>query len=114
MGCACLGPEVAWAKKDKAKEGGGSAIQFSSDLDGTLARAFLEITPRVVEAVGRVAELVPVGIVSSRDYTVVGRVARELGLRSLQISEGTAGASEAGAHSGWRIAQTTSPRCWTC
>ena len=60
------------------------------DLDGTLARAFLKITPRVVEAVGRVAELVPVGIVSSRDYTVVGRVAREIGLRSLQISEGGA------------------------
>ncbi len=60
------------------------------DLDGTLARAFLQITPRVAEAVRRVAELVPVGIVSSREHRTVAEVATGLGLRGLQIAEGGA------------------------
>lgn len=60
------------------------------DLDGTLARAALEITPRVADAVARLARHVSVTIVSSRDYEIVGRTACKLGLGGLQISEGGA------------------------
>ena len=60
------------------------------DLDGTLARASLEITPRVADAVARLAEHVAVAIVSSRDHVVVKRTAGSLGLSGLQISEGGA------------------------
>jgi HAD superfamily hydrolase (TIGR01484 family) len=60
------------------------------DLDGTLARASLEIAPRVAEAVARLAEHVAVAIVSSRDHVVVRRTARSLGLAGLQVSEGGA------------------------
>ena len=60
------------------------------DLDGTLARAALEITPRVADAVARLSQHLSVAIVSSRDYEIVGRTARMLGLGGLQISEGGA------------------------
>jgi hypothetical protein len=60
------------------------------DLDGTLARAFLRITPAVEQAVRRLARDMPVGIVSSRDHTIVGEIAARLGLLGLQVSEGGA------------------------
>ena len=63
---------------------------FLIDLDGTLARAFLQVAPRVADAVKRVSKELTVGIVSSRDYKVVGELADSLGLASLQISEGGA------------------------
>ena len=63
---------------------------FLMDLDGTLARAFLYVSPRVAEAVRRVAKDLTVGIVSSRDSVVVGEIAASLGLDALQISEGGA------------------------
>ena len=63
---------------------------FLLDLDGTLARAFLEVAPRVADAVRRVSKELTVSIVSSRDYMVVGELADSLGLASLQISEGGA------------------------
>ena len=60
------------------------------DLDGTLARAFLYVAPRVAQAVRMAAKELTVSIVSSRDYKVVGELADNLELRSLQISEGGA------------------------
>ena len=60
------------------------------DLDGTLARAFLQVAPKVSEAVREAARRMMVSIVSSRDHLVVGRFADALGLDSLQISEGGA------------------------
>ena len=60
------------------------------DLDGTLARAFLQVAPKVSEAVRAAAQRMMVSIVSSRDHLVVGRFADALGLDSLQISEGGA------------------------
>jgi len=69
------------------------ARQFKAllvDLDGTLARPLLEVTPRVTEAVTGLARDLPVGIVSSRDHHDVGSLARRLGLGGLHISEGGA------------------------
>ncbi len=60
------------------------------DMDGTLVRAHLELTPRVEDAVHALARRIPVGIVSSRDHVVVRRFAQRLGLDSLQVSEGGA------------------------
>lgn len=60
------------------------------DLDGTMVRAHLELTPRVRSAVRRLAERIPVSIVSSRDHIVVRRFSEEMGLGALQISEGGA------------------------
>lgn len=60
------------------------------DLDGTLARSGLNITPTVADAIGKLATRILVGIVSSRDYEIVGRVANKLGLTGLQVSEGGA------------------------
>ena len=60
------------------------------DLDGTLARPFLYVSPRVTEAVKRANDVLAVAIVSSREHDVVGEIANRLGLTSLQISEGGA------------------------
>ena len=60
------------------------------DLDGTLARAGLQVIPRVAQAVGRLTKRMAVAIVSSRDRIVVGRIADSLGLTGLQISDGGA------------------------
>ena len=43
------------------------------DLDGTLARSGLNITPTVADAIGNLATRILVGIVSSRDCEIVGR-----------------------------------------
>ena len=58
------------------------------DLDGTLARPFLYVSPRVTEAVKRANEVLAVAIVSSREHEVVSEIANRLDLRALQISEG--------------------------
>ncbi len=60
------------------------------DLDGTMVRAHLALAPRVRSAVSRLAQRIPVSIVSSRDHIVVRRFSAEAGLRALQISEGGA------------------------
>ena len=60
------------------------------DLDGTLARPFLYVSPQVTEAVKRANEVLAVTIVSSREHEVVGEIANGLGLKALQISEGGA------------------------
>ena len=60
------------------------------DLDGTMVRAHLELTSRVRSAVRRLAQRIPVSIVSSRDHLVVRRFSEEIGLSALQVSEGGA------------------------
>ncbi len=55
-----------------------------------MVRAHLVLAPRVRSAVRRLAERIPVSIVSSRDHIVVRRFAEEIGLGALQISEGGA------------------------
>ena len=60
------------------------------DLDGTMVRAHLELTSRVRSAVRRLAQRIPVSIVSSRDHILVRRFSEEIGLSALQISEGGA------------------------
>ena len=58
------------------------------DLDGTLALPYMRVSPRVADAVARAAKVLTVGIVSSRDHQDVGRLAAQLGLPGLHISEG--------------------------
>ena len=67
------------------------------DCDGTLAPQRMEVTPRVREAVTRLAERVPVGIVSSRDHHDVRWLAAELGFTAPQVSEGGARIFQVGA-----------------
>ena len=55
-----------------------------------MARAFLQITPRVKNAITRAAEHLSVGIVSSREHKTVAEVAVGMGLHGLQIAEGGA------------------------
>ena len=66
------------------------------DCDGTLAPRRMEVTPRVRRAVSELSQLVPVGIVSSRDHTDIGWLAADLGLTAPQISEGGARIFRAG------------------
>ena len=60
------------------------------DVDGTLARADLYVSPRVAEAVGRASDRMAVALVTSRDHIVVGELAGRIGLKGLQVSEGGA------------------------
>ena len=60
------------------------------DLDGTLARADLYVSPRVAEAVKRAAREMLVSIVSSRSHNTTVQFARMLELETLQISDGGA------------------------
>ena len=55
-----------------------------------MVRAHLVLAPRVRSAVSRLAQRIPVSIVSSRDHIVVRRFAAKAGLSALQISEGGA------------------------
>ncbi len=63
---------------------------FLIDLDGTSIGETATISPRVNAAIRRIARELTVSIVSSRDYLAVTGFALELGLSSLQISEGGA------------------------
>ncbi|MBT3942565.1 MAG: HAD family phosphatase [Chloroflexi bacterium] len=65
----------------------GRATGLILDLDGTLLDGEDRLSPRVIEAVGRAAEHVPVAIASGREPTDVARYAREMGLTTPQISD---------------------------
>ena len=60
------------------------------DLDGTLIGPDEMITPVVKEAVGRLAQRLPVAIATGREASDVARYALELGLSSPQICDGGA------------------------
>ena len=60
------------------------------DLDGTTIYQGEHPSPAVKEAIQRVSRKLVVSFVSSRDYVMVGRLARDAGLSSLQVSEGGA------------------------
>jgi HAD superfamily hydrolase (TIGR01484 family) len=67
------------------------------DCDGTLAPQDMEVTARVRVAVTQLAQLVPVGIVSSRDHIDVRWLADDMGFTAPQISEGGARVFAVGA-----------------
>jgi HAD superfamily hydrolase (TIGR01484 family) len=60
------------------------------DCDGTLAPAYMKVTPRVQASVQALAKRLPVCIVSSRDHHDIGNLAASLGLTAPQVSEGGA------------------------
>ncbi len=60
------------------------------DLDGTSIGQSETISPRVEKAIKRVSQEMVVSFASSRDYLMVAEFAKEMGLSSLQISEGGA------------------------
>ena len=60
------------------------------DLDGTLIGRDERIAPVVKDAVGRLAQLLPVAIATGREASDVARYALELGLSSPQICDGGA------------------------
>ena len=67
------------------------------DVDGTLARADLYVSPQVAKAVGRASARMAVARVSSRDHIVVGELASGLGLKGLQVRRAVL------ASSTWRV-----------
>ena len=60
------------------------------DCDGTLAPMHMQVTDAVRCSVQRLARLVPVAIISSRDFHDISWLAKDLGLSAPQISEGGA------------------------
>ena len=60
------------------------------DCDGTLAPIHMQVTPAVRDSVHRLSQLVPVAIISSRDFHDISWLAKDLGLSAPQISEGGA------------------------
>ena len=60
------------------------------DLDGTTIDETETISPAVKGAIRRISRKLTVSFASSRDYIMVDKFANEIGLESLQISEGGA------------------------
>ena len=91
---------AALREQDKAKQAAAAAAESESgaaepwaalllDLDGTLIAA-ADISPRVMQAVRQVDDLIPVTLSSGRRSADVIRYARQLGLTAPQISNGGA------------------------
>ena len=60
---------------------------FAIDLDGTLVCRDERVSPRVAQAVRRIAGSIPVSIVSGRETSDVLRFAGELGLTAPQVTD---------------------------
>ena len=60
------------------------------DCDGTLAPVHMQVTPAVRDSVTKLSRLVPVAVISSRDFHDISWLAKDLGLTAPQISEGGA------------------------
>jgi Cof subfamily protein (haloacid dehalogenase superfamily) len=60
------------------------------DCDGTLAPVHMQVTIAVRDSVKKLSSLVPVAIISSRDFHDISWLAKDLGLTAPQISEGGA------------------------
>ena len=60
------------------------------DCDGTLAPVHMQVNPAVRDSVKKLSRLVPLAIISSRDFHDISWLAKDLGLTAPQISEGGA------------------------
>ena len=60
------------------------------ECDGTLAPVHMQVTPAVRDSVTKLSRLVPVAVISSRDFHDISWLAKDLGLTAPQISEGGA------------------------
>ena len=75
-----------------ATENDGSCLYpgLIFDCDGTLAPVHMQVTPAVRDSVTKLSRLVPVAVISSRDFHDISWLAKDLGLTAPQISEGGA------------------------
>lgn len=76
---------LRYLKRDMMNTNGYRALIL--DLDGTLIGRDEQMSPRVIQAIGRVSEHLKVSIATGREPADVLRIARELGLTMPQISD---------------------------